>query len=121
MARPPKVPALALTKTARFRVTEAEWSETLPDRAAAAGFASVSDYCRARTLNAKPRRPASTPERQALIKYLGQLGNIRADLNKLVKDRQAHHFINPDDAAASFRAITLLADLVLAELSGDGD
>lgn len=121
MARPPKAPAIALTKTARFRVTEAELSEHLPAAAAAAGFASVSDYCRARTLNAKPRRQTTTPERQALIKWLGQLGNIRADLNKLVKDRQAHHFVKPEDAEASFKAITLLADLILSELSSDGD
>ncbi len=121
MARPIKDPAHALTKTARFRVTEAELSEQLPAHAAAAGFASVSDYCRARTLNAKPRRQTTTPERQALIKGLGQLGNIRADLNKLVKDRQAHHFVKPEDAEAAFKAITLIADQIHINLSGDGD
>jgi hypothetical protein len=121
MARPIKTPADALTKTARFRVTEAELSERLPANAAAAGFASVSDFCRARTLNAKPRRQTTTPERQALIKWLGQLGNIRADINKLVKDRQAHHFIKPEDAAAALRSVTMLADLIHLELSANGD
>jgi hypothetical protein len=121
MARPIKTPAEALTKTARFRVTEAELSEQLPANAAAAGFASVSDFCRARTLNAAPRRPKVTPERQALIKGLGLLGNIRADINRLVKDRHAHLFVKPEEAEAALTALTILADKIHSELSGDGD
>lgn len=121
MARPIKTPAEGLTKTARFRVTDAELSEQLPANAAAAGFANVSDFCRAQTLNAKPRRPTTTPERQTLIKALSQLGNIRADLNQLVKDRQAHRFVKPDDAEAVFKAITQIADQIQADLSGNGD
>lgn len=119
MARPIKNPAEALTKTARFRVTEAELSEQLPANAAAAGFANVSDYCRAQTLNAKPRRDKITPERQALIRYLGELGNIRADLNQLVKDRQAHHFLKPESVDAALQGIAALSDLLHAELSGN--
>ena len=120
MARPTKDPADALTYRLNARLTDAEGQQA-EQNAAAAGF-TLSDYTAyCLRVRAKPRRVRSTPERQALIKYLGQLGNIRADLNKLVKDRQAHHFVNPDDAAASFKAITLLADLVLLELSGDGD
>jgi len=119
MARPLKDPVNALTKTARFRVTEAELIK-LETLATLAG-STVSDYCRARTLNAKPRRQTITPERQALIRALGQLGNIRADINQLVKDRQQHFFVKPDDVEAALQAITDLADRILNDLSGDGD
>ncbi|GAB3754737.1 plasmid mobilization protein [Spirosoma pomorum] len=119
MARPSKPATDQLTYRGGFRLTEAE-RQRLEFAADAAGQ-SVSDYVRGLVVRAKPRRQTTTPERQALIKWLGQLGNIRADLNKLVKDRQAHHFVKPEDAEASFKAITLLADLVLLELSGDGD
>lgn len=92
----------------------------LEANAAEAGM-SVSDWTRHRTINAKPQRRQATPERQALIKALGQLGHIRADINQLVKDRQAHHFVKPEDAEAAFKAITLIADQILNDLSGDGD
>lgn len=119
MARPTKPALEQLTYRGGFRLTETERQQL--EQAAAITGQSVSDYVRGVVVRSKPRRVRSTPERQALIKYLGQLGSIRADLNKLVKDRQAHHFINPHDAEASFKAITRLADLVLLELSGDGN
>ena len=120
MARPIKDPAHALTYRLNARLTDAE-GQQLEQDAAAAGL-TVSDYAARRlALRAKPRRQTATPERQALIKWLGQLGNIRADLNKLVKDRQAHHFVKPEDAEASFKAVTMLAELIQIELSGNGN
>lgn len=89
---------------------------------------SVSDFTRFRTLGVKPNRPQATPERQALIRALGQLGNVRADLNQLVKDRQAHTFVKPEDAEAAFKSIALIPDMIHAELdrinkelNGNGD
>jgi hypothetical protein len=120
MARPTKNPADALTYRLNARLTDAE-GQQLEQDAAAAGL-TVSDYAaRKLAVRAKPRRSTATPERRALITGLGMLGNIRADLNKLVKDRQAHHFVKPEDAEAAFNSITILADLIQSELSGDGD
>ena len=120
MARPTKDPADALTYRLNARLTDAE-GQQLEQDAAAAGL-TVSDYAaRKLAVRAKPRRSTATPERQALIKGLGQLGNIRADLNKLVKDRQAHHFVKPEDAEAAFKAITLIADQIQLNLPDDGD
>jgi hypothetical protein len=117
--RPIKDPADKRTETPCVRYTPAE-SVQLEKNAEAAGM-SVSDFTRFRTLGVKPNRPTTTPERQALIRGLGQLGNIRADLNRLVKDRQQHHFVKPEDAEAAFKAITLIADQINIDLSGDGD
>lgn len=117
--RPIKDTTLKRTATPCVRYAPAELVQ-LEANAAAAGM-SVSDWTRHRTINAKPQRRQATPERQALIKALGQLGHIRADINQLVKDRQAHHFVKPEDAEAAFKAITLIADQILNDLSGDGD
>lgn len=120
MARPTKDPADALTYRLNARLTGAE-GQQLEQDAAAAGL-TVSDYVARRlAVRVRPRRERATPERQALIKWLGQLGNIRADLNKIVKDRQAHHFVKPEDAEAAFNSVTMLADLVQIELSGNGN
>lgn len=116
--RPIKDPADKRTKTPCVRYTPAELVQ-LETNAAAAGM-SVSDFTRFRTLGIKPDRPQATPERQALIKYLGQLGYIRADINQLVKDRQSHHFVNPVDVEAALTTITTLADMIHHELTGNG-
>ena len=78
----------------------------LEKNAAATGM-SVSDWTRHLRINAKPQRRQATPERQTLIKALGELGHIRAYINQLVKDRQAHHFVKPEDAEAGFKAHNL--------------
>lgn len=119
MARPTKDPAHALTYRLNARLTDAEGQQAEQD-AAAAGL-TLSDYVAKRLgLRAKPRRTKATPEQQAFIKGLGQLGNIRADINQLVKDRQSHHFVKPEQVEAALQAITDLADHLL-KLSGNGD
>ena len=118
MARPTKDPAQQLTYRLNARLTGAE-GQQLEQDAAAAGL-SVSDYVRGLAVRAKPRRMKATPEQQAIIKGLGQLGNIRADINQLVKDRQKHHFVKPEQVEATLQAITDLADQLL-KLSGNGD
>lgn len=117
MARPTKPPASSLLKTARFRVTETELAETLPELAKAAGYTTVSDYCRAQTLNAKPRRKKATPERLALIAGLGQLGHIRSDINKLLQDRWAYKYVTPEQVAKALAKIEALADTIQTALS----
>lgn len=119
MARPSKPAAEKLTRRGNFRLTETEGQQLDNDRAAAG--LSESDYVRGLIVKAKPRRQASTPERQALIKWLGQLGNVRADINQLVKDRQAHHFVKPEDVEAALKSVVNLSDLIHSELSGNGD
>jgi hypothetical protein len=116
--RPIKDPADKRTETPCVRYTPAEIVQ-LDKNAAAAGM-SVSDFTRFRTLGIKPQRPKATPEQQEAIRALGQLGNIRADINQLVKDRQAHHFVKPENVEAALKAITDLADQLL-KLSGNGD
>ena len=118
MARPTKIPADQLTRRGNFRLTEAEGQQL--DHDAAAAGQSVSDYVRGLVVRAKPRRVQASPERRAIIASLGQLGNIRADINQLVKDRQAHSFVRPEDVSAALSSITRLAD-ELIKLSGDGD
>lgn len=118
MARPIKDPAQQLTYRLNVRMTDTE-GQQLEDNAAEAGL-SVSDYVRGLAVKAKPRRVKATPEQQAFIKGLGQLGNIRADINQLVKDRQAHHFVKPEAVDAALNSITDLADQ-LFKLTGNGD
>ena len=119
MARPTKTPADQLTFRGGFRLTEAERQQLVYD-AAAAGQ-SVSDYVRGLVVRSKPRRARVTPELQALVTGLGVLGNIRADINQLIRDRHAYRFVKPEDVEAALKAVSTLADLILSELPANGD
>lgn len=118
MARPTKPDHVKLSKTARFRVTDGEFLK-LEELARSEGL-SLADFCRSRLSNAKPRSRKASPERLALIAALGTLGNVRADINQLLKDRHAHKFINPQDVQSVFAAIEKIADHIQTDLS-NGD
>lgn len=115
MARPTKPNNVKLSKTARFRVTDSEFLK-LEELAKSEGL-SLADFCRSRLMGAKPRSRKATPERLALVAALGTLGNIRADINQLLKDRHAHRFTKPQDVKAVFRAIEKIADHIQTDLS----
>ena len=114
MARPNKAPADQRTKRPIFRTSENE-SARIEQSAADAGL-TVSDYLRGLVLNAKPRLVKASPERAALIKALGTLGNIRADINQILKDRFAHEYVPIERVDKVFTAIEDLADKILTEL-----
>ena len=114
MARPVKTLDSQRTKTVKFRVTEAEIME-LEKLASDAGL-TLSDFLRGLALNTKPRSPKATPDRIALIKSLGTLGNIRADINQVLKDRQHHKFVEPERVETVFTAIETIAYRIHEEL-----
>lgn len=116
MARPTKPTTVKLSKTVQYRVPEDRY-EQLQNEATEAGFLSVSDYCRARDLRMKPRRKKATPERLALIAGLGSLGNIRADINQLLKDRWAYKYVTPDQVQSVFAAIEAIAEIIKSDLA----
>lgn len=117
MARPIKDPADQLTYRANARMTDAEGQKLEAD-AAAAGK-TVSDHLRGLAVQAPPRRTKATPDRAALIKALGPLGSIRADINQLLKDRWAYKFVNPDQVERVFKAIEDMANHILNDLEND--
>lgn len=117
MARPTKPDSVKLSKTARFRVTETEFLK-LEEMAKNEGL-TLADFCRIRLMAAKPRSRKVTPERLSLITALGTLGNIRADINQLLKDRHAHRFVKPDDVQKVFIDIRKIAHQIQMDL-GDG-
>lgn len=118
MARPTKPAAVRLTQLVQCRMSESEFLQ-LTEAANASGL-SVSDFCRVRLTNAKPRRKKATPERLALIAGLGSLGNIRSDINQLLKDRWAYKYVTPEQLQKAFAAIEAIAGTILNDLS-DGD
>lgn len=114
MARPVKPPTEQLTYRGNFRLTEAEGQQL--EQAAADAGVTVSDYVRGLALKSKPRLKKATPERVALIKALGALGNIRADINQVLKDRFAHTFVEPERLENVFVAIENIAYKIHDEL-----
>jgi len=118
MARPTKPAAVKLSKLVQFRTTDAELSQ-LEEAAAASGM-TVADFARSRILGSKPRRKKIDPERKALIAALGTLGNIRADINQVLKDRYSYKFVQPTTVNDVFAAIETIADKIQNDLS-NGD
>jgi len=118
MARPTKPEAVKLTKTIRCRVTDGEFLKH--EESAKIEGLTLTDFVRSRLDGAKPRRKKANPERLALIAALGTLGNIRSDINQLLKDRHAHRFTKPVDVKNVFTAIEKIADQIQINLSDGG-
>jgi Bacterial mobilisation protein (MobC) len=83
MARPLKDKTDRRTKRVEIRLTEAE-EKTLSGLAESVGL-TVSDHVRKLALGCKPTRQMATPERQALIKGLAELGKIGSNVNQIAK------------------------------------
>ncbi|WP_191908979.1 hypothetical protein, partial [Larkinella humicola] len=69
--------------------------------------------------NARPRQKKATPEVAAFILALGTLGNIRSDINQVLKDRFAHTFVPPERVESIFSAIEAIANRIHADLGND--
>lgn len=72
----------------RIRV-RTDIKKRIQDKAAQAGFKSVTEYMLFMALGDPPRRKAPTPERQSLIKALANLGNIMRELKARPKDTKS--------------------------------
>ncbi|WP_052353882.1 plasmid mobilization protein [Flectobacillus major] len=81
MARPRKPPTEQLTHYVRFRLTEKDYAKLLE---LSEGF-DLSDYCRKVILSKTPRRKKATPERETLIRILGELGKIGGNINQIAR------------------------------------
>ena len=91
----------------RMRVRK-DVKQRIQDKAAQAGFKSVTEYMLFMALGDAPRRKAPTPERAALIRALANLGNIMREL----KDR-------PEDTKAIEEQITVIANTIHEEFGYD--
>lgn len=116
---PKKPDEIRLSKTARFRLTESEFLK-LEKMAESEGL-TVADFCRTGLMKLKPKQKKTTPERLALIAGLGNLGNIRADLNQLLKEqRSSYSLIKSERILHTFALIEFMADTIQNELhNGD--
>lgn len=84
-------------------------AEGLKAKAEQAGL-SLSDFVRYELTKAKPRQPKAQPHEIEAVKALGRLGNIRADLNQILKDRFSHVFVHPDRMEKALQAVENMAD-----------
>jgi len=106
MARPTKHPEALDKVLPPIRVT-AEQAAQIKAKADEADL-SVSDYARAVLCGAKPRNRKAKPHELEAVKALGQLGNIRADINQILRDRFSNRFVNPDRVDKALSAIVEL-------------
>ncbi len=81
MARPRKPDSEQLTHRIQFRLCEKDYEKLLE---LSEGF-DLSDYCRKAILSKTPRRRKATPERETLIRILGELGKIGSNLNQIAR------------------------------------
>lgn len=81
MARPPKKIAEKLTERVRVRVTATE-KAALAEAAKEAGL-TVSDFVRARAINAVPRLRKATPERAVFVRALANLTKMGSSLDHI--------------------------------------
>jgi hypothetical protein len=107
MARPTKTPADKRTITARVRLTPTE-AEQLMQLAESEGL-TLSDFLRVKAVKAKPRQQRALPHEVEAVKALGTLGNIRADINQILKDRFSHVFVHPQRMEQGLKAIEDIA------------
>lgn len=117
MARPTKTEKQAFDMVLPIRLTK-EQHQSLKFKADQEGL-NVSDFVRGKLLNAKPRQPKAQPHEVAAIKALGTLGNIRADINQILKDRFSHVFVHPQRMEKSLTDIEEIANHIHNILAND--
>lgn len=81
MARPRKPDSEQLTHRIQFRLCEKDYEKLLE---LSEGY-DISDYCRKAILSKTPRRRKATPERETLIRILGELGKIGSNMNQIAR------------------------------------
>lgn len=102
-----------------IRVT-AQQAYDLKAKAEAVGL-GLSDFVRAELTKAKPRqRRKPAPHEVEAVKALGRLGNIRADINKILKDRFSHVFVHPQRMEDALKSLENLADEIHLILKNHG-
>ena len=82
---------------------------------------SMSDFIRLKLLASKPRRRRLSPELGVLIRALGTIGNIRADLNQILKDRWAHRYVRPSQIESIFDSLSKISNAIHDNLRDNGD
>jgi len=114
MARPLKDPsAEPFDQSYLVRLTKTQKLTQLPELAKSLNM-DEADFVRFRVFGEKPRRKKATPERVALITALGQLGNIREDINRLVKDR--YKYVDSDGFKRALADLENLAHAIHDQL-----
>ena len=83
MARPQKDGADKRDFTIRVRVTSAE-KLRIWQMAAEAGY-TPSDFMRLRTMASQPLRRVPTPDREALLHLMAELGKIGSNINQITR------------------------------------
>ena len=94
---------------AEFRLTKTE-SELLLNLSKSVGL-TPSDYIRFRTIGSRPQIKKATPEREAFIKALGELGKIGSNVNQIARVLNQHktQVISNEIIGASLHSIQVLS------------
>lgn len=89
MARPQKIGDQKRDVTIRVRVTSAE-KQRIWELAAQAAV-TPSDFLRIKAIGSEPLRQVPTPEREALLKGLAELGKIGSNVNQMAHTLNRYH------------------------------
>lgn len=122
MARPTKIESDKKRTLVQIRLRENE-KFLLNQNAADMGL-TVTDYIKFKTLEINPKRKKATPQREILIKNLGDLGRIGANINQIARALNRGRVVGQDidlpQINLALFAIGELSDRILDELS-NGD
>lgn len=85
---------------------------------------SVTDFIKLKTLDIPPKHTRANPQREILIKSLGDLGRIGGNINQIARSLNRNGIMGQDFDSEQINAALLeikkLSDLILNELA-DGD
>jgi hypothetical protein len=104
------------TTTIKFRVTDAE--KTSIEQMAFAEHCDVTKLIKLRVWGTVPKRRKATSERSILIKELGDLGRIGANINQIAKalNSGAGYNIPEGEISATLFAINQISNRILMAL-----
>lgn len=117
MARPQKDTDAKRDLTIRVRVTSAE-KHHIWQLAADAGY-TPSDFMRLKTIASVPLRRVPTPDREALLKLMAELGKIGSNVNQIAHALNYYKAsgqlagVNPDDITHTLAELDGLTAQVL--------
>lgn len=122
MARPTKDESDKKRTLVQIRLRDNE-KFLLNQNAADMGL-TVTDYIKFKTLEINPKRKKATPQREILIKNLGELGRIGANINQIARALNRGRVVGQDidlpQINLALFALGELSDRILNELS-NGD
>ena len=115
MARPHTDPAAKLDQTIRVRVTATE-KYLIWQRAKESGQ-TPSDFMRLKTIASAPSRRVPTPEREALLRLMAELGKIGSNVNQIARVLNTTNGtatgIDPHEVARTLQSVDALTAEVL--------